>query len=418
MSDSKGWVVTSKNGRCRVHGKRCVIAGIERDRLNWTDGEGRQRFTMLAIDSKDPGRARKRAQEIVEDLAAGKVEATVSKRDVSAIFGAKDALRGTDLGPVEVCRRYRQLLDELEPLGVDPLDAVLDYARRNAIKGVPVPVAVAEMVSDLERGRKSERYVRDMRAAGNRLAQEFGAREIGSLTRREVEQFLYDWGGQPKTFNNHRGQLFTIFRWAIRKGYARVNPVEGIDKHRERRHVSCYTAKDMAKILGKTPPDLVPWVVLQAFGCLRSSEVCRVEWGKHIDLNRGIIRATEEVTKTTQTRIIEMPENLQEWLEPHRKLGGTVYIGASENSIGKKMRLEMAPVYKAAKVESIANGFRKSCASHLIPRCRHIGEAAEMMGHTVSEMKRSYRELVSAEDSEAYFGIFPRGKTRRNRKSA
>ena len=357
-------------------------------------------------------------KEIAEDLAAGKVEATVSKRDVAAIFGARDALRGANVGPVEACRRYRQLLDELEPLGIDPLDAVLDYARRNEIKGKAIPLAAAEMIADLERQGKSERYVRDMRGAGNKLAEAFGSREIGSLTRREVEEFLYDWGGKPKTFNNHRGQLFTVFRWAIRKGYARVNPVEGIDKHKERRRVSCYSAEDMEAILSKAPDELIPWIVLQAFGCLRASEVCRVEWGKHLDLDRGIIRATEEVTKTTQTRIIEMPENLQEWLGPHRALGGTIYTGKTENAIGKRNREEMLAVYRAAGVSSISNGFRKACASHLIPRCRHIGEAAEMMGHTVAEMKRSYRELVSAEEAEKYFGIFPTKKPNRGKKSA
>jgi site-specific recombinase XerD len=399
------WLVTSKNGRFHVYGARKMVNGIPRDRLSWFDGEGKQRHTMLAVDKHDPKRAQRRAKQIAEELAKGRTESNLTRHDRLEILGAKDALFGTGRKPAEVCREYRGFLDSLEPTGKTPSEAVSDFLQRNPAQSATVEQVATELKAELERLGKSERYRRDQNLTLFRLCERFPTREIGSLGKTEMERFLEEWGGEPKTYNNHRGSLVTVFNWAMRKGYANRNPVSDLPKVKEIRSISCYSPEDIAAILAKCDENLLPWVLLQAFGCLRSAEVCRVEWGKHVDPVRGIIRATSAITKTGQTRIIEMQPNLVDWMIPLNRFSGPVYHGKTENGIGSTNRKRLAKAIEAAGVTPIPNGLRKACASHLIPQCDHIGAAAEMMGHTVSEMKQSYRELVSKEESDLYWSL-------------
>lgn len=403
------WVVTSKNGRVAIYGARKIVKGIPRDRLSWRDQSGKQRHSMLAVDANDPNRAKRVAKIKAEEIAKGKAEANLSRADRLELLESKDALFECGISPSEAARTMAAIMRKLEGTGAEPLDAIQFYLESHPIESAKVDTFQTGMVQELKDLGKSERYIRDQRLMAKKVAESFPDRKIATITTKEIERFLVDGGGQPKTYNNRRSSLFTLFQWAIRKGYARKNPVESIPKRKESRSITCYTAEDVSKILAKCDDALKPWVLLQAFGCLRSSEVCRVEWGKHVDPVRGIIRATHDITKTEQTRIIEMEDNLKEWLIPLNRFSGPVYRAKSENAIGKRNRIRLAEAIKAAKVKPIPNGLRKSCASHLVPRCDHIGAAAEMMGHTVAEMKRSYRELVSKEDSDKYWSITPQG---------
>ncbi len=413
------WAVTSRNGRVRVLGKRVSIKGKPRDRLNWTDAQGKQRHTMLAVDEADPDRAVRRAGQIAEEESRGASEASLSRTDRMMLLDARDVLHGSDVTVDQACRHYALMMDSLKRLDITPMEVVSRYVTSHHFEEITVSDFGIRYLDELETQGKSDRYKRDMNLMVVYLRERFGNRLVSSISRDEIETFCkLKWGQKkPKTWNKNRGTLYTIFQRAVKRGHIAANPVDEISKRKVKREVKAYTAKDVESILEHTPDEVIPWVVLQAFGCLRSAEVARLEWGKHIDLDRAIIRATEEITKTEITRIIPMSDNLVEWLKPHRQLGGKVYEG-TELGIGSRNRKALAKVRKAAKVEDMDNGLRKACASHLVPMRSHIGAAAEEMGHTEAEMKRSYRELKSKEEAEEYWAIFPKAKKNRGKKTA
>jgi integrase len=416
MSD---WVITSKNGRIRVYGSRKKIGGKMRDRLNWTDKSGSQRHTTLAIDKHDARRAQRYATELAERESKGTASSDLRASDKLQLYSGKDALEGTGIGVDVACRGYRRCMEILEGTGLTPEAAAERIADLAGKKTATVEQVELDLMSELEASGKSVRYIRDMKLALLNLRTEFEGRNIGEITRGEIQAYITEKAGRlaAKTWNNTRGSVYSIFEWSIKKGYALKNPVRAIPKKKIKRSIKAYTSEDVEKILAKSPPELIPFVVLQAFGCLRSAEVCRVKWTEHIQLDKMIIRATEDITKTTETRIIKIPKNLAEWLKPYQEINTPLYEG-TELGIGSRMRKRLAKAIPAAGVKGIPNGLRKACASHLVPKCQHIGEAAEMMGHTVSEMKKSYRELRSEAEADIYWDISPKIKKPKGRRKA
>ncbi|MBV8816649.1 MAG: tyrosine-type recombinase/integrase [Verrucomicrobia bacterium] len=62
--------------------------------------------------------------------------------------------------------------------------------------------------------------------------------------------------------------------------------------------------------------ELLPLLVVQAFCGVRSAKILRLRWSD-VDIARGFVQVAAEHAKGARRRLIEMSENLKEWLLPY-----------------------------------------------------------------------------------------------------
>jgi len=99
--------------------------------------------------------------------------------------------------------------------------------------------AVGEGNAQSERGRWSrERHLRDLESRLSYFAAKFDGDTVGTITRREIDDFLRELPVGPMTRNHYRSVVVQMFNFAKKNGYAAKNPAADAAK---------------AKVIGETP---------------------------------------------------------------------------------------------------------------------------------------------------------------------
>ena len=141
------------------------------------------------------------------------------------------------------------------------------------------------------------------------------------------------------------------------------------------------------------------WLALGGFAGLRSAELVRLEWGKHVQVERGLIQVSGDIAKTNGRRIITMQPNLIAWLAPYAGRTGKVFTPrADERCHEYAHRLG---------VEWKANGLRHSSISYLCATTKNIPAVAMEAGNSVNIINKHYRELTTEGEGKAWFAIMP-----------
>jgi hypothetical protein len=163
-----------------------------------------------------------------------KAKARANEIAVMIERGERDMLKLTNLERAT----YLHALRLLEPLSI-PLNVAVEeyvaarrvlgsesllgaakaYARRtHSHEDKAVAEIVAEMLRDRTQNGASARYIKSLRCDLNRFAAAFHC-NIGSVTARLIEQWLLGLKVGPRTRNNIRMSVVTMFRYARRHGY-------------------------------------------------------------------------------------------------------------------------------------------------------------------------------------------------------
>ena len=99
------------------------------------------------------------------------------------------------------------------------LSAVKQHvARRRNVIDKRVPEIVAEFIAAKERDGLSQRYVETLRHCLNRFGAAFQT-HIGSVTSRLIDEWLAAHKLGPRSRNNIRQSIVTLFRFARANGY-------------------------------------------------------------------------------------------------------------------------------------------------------------------------------------------------------
>ena len=141
--------------------------------------------------------------------------------------------------------------------------------------------------------------------------------------------------------------------------------------------------------------ELLPLLAIQAFCGVRSAETLRLRWSD-IDITRGFVQVAAEYAKGARRRLIEMSENLKEWLRPFADRSGKLWSGHMQFY----RDLEAARA-KAGISKWPSNALRHSYASYHLALHQNAAALALQMGHTSQAMIFSnYRELVTKQHAE------------------
>ena len=296
--------------------------------------------------------------------------------------------------------------EELKPYAKtirDATDHYLQYLADSQKPNCTVAELVASFLAHEAHLNRSVRHQADLRSRLERFAADFGTRTVREVTQRDIR----DWIGKlkslgPRSRHNFRARLAILFRYGIRHDFCDKNPAHGIELEKLRDSPpEIFTPDQLRAVLEAANPELLPLLAIGAFGGLRSAELLRLEWK---DLVRGHVRVEAAKSKTASRRVVPMSPNLAAWLAPYSGREGKLW-----DRSGASYHLAIGGLLKSTQLRKWPkNGLRHSYASYHLAKYEDAAELAHRLGHTNSRMLYDhYREVVSSEDAERYWSIFP-----------
>lgn len=298
-------------------------------------------------------------------------------------------------------------LELLAPTGRSLTEAVKFYLKHLAEteRSVMVSEAVEELMAFKEGKGLSARHAVNLRYFFKPLAEKFGDRKVSTLSRRELESWLNERKLHPVSYKSTLRHLSILFNHCVKMGTATENPVRGIQPPKfAREDVGILTPAAMRELLSltrKNHPDMLAAILLQGFAGLRRAEVRRLEWDA-VKLADGQIVVSAGKAKTRNRRTIAIASNLAAWLAPIRAESGLVAPKCFDSCFAELHRALVAKKHKFPK-----NALRHSFVSYRLMKDDSEDTTAREAGHTVEELHRDYKGLVSAKDSAAWWAIMP-----------
>jgi integrase len=300
---------------------------------------------------------------------------------------------------------YIAARDLLRPFGIPLHDAIEEYVatrKRKETVEKRVGDAVDEFLEAKKQARLSDRYIETLRTYLHRFADSVQT-NIGSVNTGAIARWLDSLKIGPRSRNNVRQAVVTLFNFARRRGYLpKGETTEAADVETVRDHdgeIAILTPVQLTKLLGKSKPDYQLYFALAAFTGIRSAELLRLEWSE-INFEKGHIDVKARKAKTATRRLVPIQPNLAKWLAPHRGQNGNLF--QSRRTIDSAIKFA-----KRAGIPWTANVLRHSYAAYRLSMLPDAGRVALEMGNSPAKLFTNYRELDRENHAPEWFAIEP-----------
>jgi integrase len=287
--------------------------------------------------------------------------------------------------------------------GESLLSAIKDHVgRRRKIIEKDIREIVGEFLAAKARDGHSERYIETLRGYLNRFSSAFQTR-IGSVTAKLIDDWLGVQRVGPRTRNNVRRMLVTLFNFARARGYlpkGQATEAEGVAKARDcGGEIGILTPAEMGDLLKNGNQEAQLYFAIGGFAGVRAAEMIRLEW-QDINFARAHIHVGKAKSKTATRRLVPIQPNLMQWLAPYRGKTGPVFFS------------EHAAIRSIDKAKQIighwpANALRHSYATYRLAQAHDAARVALELGNSPGVLFTNYRELSDEHDAKAWFSIAP-----------
>lgn len=293
----------------------------------------------------------------------------------------------------------------LRPFGIPLHAAIEEYVairRRKKITEKRVGEIVDELLKAKENAGLSDRYIETLRTYLLRFANSFQT-NIGSVNTGAIALWLDSLKIGPRSRNNVRQAVVTLFNFARRRGYLpKGETTEAADVETVRDHdggIAILTPAQLTKLLRKSKPDYQLYFALVAFTGIRSAELLRLQWSE-INFEKGHVEVKARKAKTATRRLVPIQPNLAKWLAPYRGRKGKLFQSRRTVDSAIKFAKRLGIPWKA-------NCLRHSYATYRLSVVPDAGRIALEMGNSPAKLFTNYRELDRENHAPEWFAIEP-----------
>lgn len=369
----------------------------------------------------------KRVRKVYSSFQTAKLEAELAANQLTT--GDLDVLTLKS----EDRAAYLRALHHLDPIGIPIETAAAEYSEaRKQLGDVPLsravehylrhhppniaPRPVDRVIDELLEAKKhdgrSEVYLDNLRYNFRKFANGFQC-NIADITGLDIDRWMRNLKLSPRTRNNLRASLKTLFNFAKARKYLPKDFDElaavGTAK-KSGGEIEIFKPEEMKTILQCAPSKLIPFLTLGAFAGIRHAEIQRLDW-KDIRFKDGIIDIRAAKAKTASRRTIPLLPNLRAWLRTFRKTSGPVFEGQKPGNalilLTETIQKSTQPGSKRSKFAWKHNGLRHSFISYRISQTQNVAQVALEADNSPQVIFSNYRELVTPSAAKAWFEISP-----------
>ncbi len=401
---SRGWPRKVSFGRVSVSIYRRTTPNGATGYLVANYATGKRRLDSYATEADALDAANRLARQLSRDEA---LAASLTQEQAAEYIAARRTLEPLKVSLSAACATLAECVKLVADLP-NLLAAAKFYAVRHK-HTTPKPVAdvVAEVLAIKESRGASHRYRQDLRSRLTRFADAF-RKDACHVTTAELQAWLDDLKLAPQSYTNFRRVLHMLFAFAVARGYAADNPVEGVERVKvQGGDVEIFTPAELARLLAAASPEFLPCLALGAFAGLRSAEIERLEWAD-LDLAGRVIVIGAKKAKTASRRVVPICDTLAAWLAPYAGRAGKVWPGAHDAFYEAQQATAAATARDGAPpVVWKANALRHSYASYRFAELGDAGRVAGELGNSAAVVHRHYRELVKPAAAQRWFAVRP-----------
>lgn len=285
----------------------------------------------------------------------------------------------------------------------------------------------------LASGGLDKRTYDDFRSRSLKIEAALGAKQVSLITADEVAAWLRTLrtkGIAPdmkplsqRSVLNYRNVLNESFSYAKAKKYCPESPLEnfsreeykslgGEKQERDVDAIGILTVENASKLLSeasaRSEMGLLPGLALRLFCGLRTTEVARLDWSEVRWLEaKPFVHIPAGKAKKRRIRLVDIPENAVAWLKQCNppKTGRVVPGSGTVKNYCK----HLSRLAKLAAVKMSNNDTRHSFGSYHYALHGDAVRTSTQMGHKQGDdtLFSHYRQLVTKETAEAYFGLRP-----------
>lgn len=364
-----------------------------------------------------------KARTVAQRLHSGRREVSrLTTADEESYIVARRELEGIGIPLLDAVKQFTAATRAL-PAGASLFAAARDYVRRHP-ENTPsrtVNEVIAELLTARKQDKARPRYRKDLHSTlaanqpgsterkRNSFGNTFGSTRISIVTTVDMDAWLRARGVAARTRIKLVTVLRTLFNFGKAAGYLPkgiATEADGLTtpKVQGAENIAIFTPGEMQKLLTGGKAHMVTdehrlWLALGGFAGLCTAELLRLEWGKHVQIERGLIQVSGDIAKTNGRRIITMQANLMAWLAPYSGRTGKVFAPRADERCHEYA--------KRMGVEWKANGLRHSFISYLCATTRNLPAVAMEAGNSVTVINKHYRELTTEAEGKAWFAIVP-----------
>lgn len=262
--------------------------------------------------------------------------------------------------------------------------------------------AVVDVVNQLlvakARAGRNDAWIRALRCSLEQFARDGrGRRSLHTLKTAEIEDWVHSQKWSARTVKNRLAHLQELWRFAAARGFVTgPSPVASVERPSTAAAapVHIHTPAQVRTVLRaaqKEDLSVLRHLAIRYFAGLRTSEALRLT-EEHIRPHH--IEVPGWASKTRQRRLVDIPDNLRDWLA----LGGRLPM-----SNEKRARW----IAQKAGVLWPHNATRHSWCSYHLALGESAAKTSLQAGHSEAMLFRHYRAVCTREEAREFFDIRP-----------
>lgn len=286
---------------------------------------------------------------------------------------------------------------------VSLLTSVDEYVRRSRgfTVGVKVEQVVDEFIAVKTQDKLSRIYLSALHSVLGRFKEAFPG-PIAAVTTPQIDGWLRRGGHMVATRNGWLKRVKEVFSFAKQRGYLPKQEPTAADSLKRGKQadpeVGIFRPEQMERLLRAAPSNLMAVLAIGGFAGLRAAEIARLDWSA-VDLERKIIELRAGQAKTASRRIIPITDNLAAWLSLLAREGPVV---PDRNAFP-----QITTLARKLGVGWPHNALRHSYISYRIAVVQNAAQVALEAGNSPTIIFKHYRELVTKDEADKWFGIMP-----------